>query len=205
MSQATAIQDRKPSAGGVNATFLWIEIKRMLRNRRTVMFTVLMPAIFFFVFGLSNKNQHLPNGHSYGQYILISLTVYAAMTAATGAGSQVAVERAQGWSRQLRLTPLLPGAYIAVKAAAALTLSLVAVVAQFIIGAIAGVTMDVQTWMTAGIVALCWPSWPCWEGSSCRSRSWGIRLGRSPSSLPPTGSANWPAAPSPASSMPCGS
>ena len=157
MSQSTAMQDRKPSAGGVNTTFLWIEIKRMLRNRRTIMFTVLMPAIFFFIFGLSNKNQQLPNGHSYGQYILISLTVYAAMTAATGAGSQVAVERAQGWSRQLRLTPLLPGAYIAVKAAAALTLSLVAVIAQFVIGAIAGVTMDAQTWLTAGLVA--------WAGS----------------------------------------
>jgi len=147
MSQSTAMQDRKPSAGGVNTTFLWIEIKRMLRNRRTIVFTVLMPAIFFFIFGLSNKDQQLPNGHSYGQYILISLTVYAAMTAATGAGSQVAVERAQGWSRQLRLTPLLPGAYIAIKAAAALTLSLVAVIAQFVIGAIAGVTMDAQTWV----------------------------------------------------------
>lgn len=153
MSSATAIQSRVPSAGGINRTFLWIEIKRMLRNRRTIIFTVFMPAVFFFIFGLSNKDQQLPNGHSYGQYILISLTVYAAMTAATGAGSQVAVERAQGWSRQLRLTPLLPGAYIAVKAVAALTLSLVAVVAQFTIGALAGVTMDAQTWITAGLVA----------------------------------------------------
>ena len=153
MSAAAAIQSRKPSAGGVNRTFLWIEIKRMLRNRRTIIFTVFMPAVFFFIFGLSNKDQHLPNGHTYGQYILISLTVYAAMTAATAAGSQVAVERAQGWSRQLRLTPLLPGAYIAVKAAAALTLSLVAVVAQFTIGALAGVSLDVGAWFTAGIVA----------------------------------------------------
>ncbi|BAS13201.1 putative transport permease YvfS [Arthrobacter sp. Hiyo8] len=153
MSAATVLQERKASSGGVNSTFLWIEIKRMLRNRRTIMFTVFMPAVFFFIFGLSNKDKLLPNGHSYGQYILISLTVYAAMTAATGAGSQVAVERAQGWSRQLRLTPLLPGAYIAVKAMAALTLSLVAVVAQFVIGALAGVTMDAQTWLTAGLVA----------------------------------------------------
>ncbi|WP_281445710.1 ABC transporter permease, partial [Paenarthrobacter nicotinovorans] len=46
-----------------------------------------------------------------------------------------------------------PGADIAIKAAAALTLSLVAVIAQFVIGAIAGVTMDAQTWLTAGLVA----------------------------------------------------
>jgi ABC-2 type transport system permease protein len=153
MSSATVIQDRQPSAGGVNRTFLWIEIKRLFRNRRTIIFTVLMPAVFFSIFGMSNKDKLLPSGHSYGQYILISLTVYAAMTAATSAGSQVAVERAQGWSRQLRLTPLLPGAYIAVKAVAALTLSLVAVVAQFTIGALSGVTMDAQTWLMAGFVA----------------------------------------------------
>jgi len=152
----TAIQlvDRKPARGGINGTFLWIEIKRLLRNRRTLLFTILVPAIFFAIFGLSNKNQMLPGGtHSYGEYILISLTVYAAMTSATASGAQVAVERAQGWSRQLRLTPLRPGAYIAVKAAAALVMSFIAVVAQFTIGAIAGVRLDAGTIVAAGLAA----------------------------------------------------
>lgn len=146
--------DRKPAAGGINGTFLWIEIKRLLRNRRTLIFTIAIPALFFAIFGLSNKNQMLPGGtHSYGEYILISLTVYAAMTSATASGSQVAVERAQGWSRQLRLTPLRPGAYIMVKAAAALAMSLIAVVAQFVIGSLFGVHLDAGTLVMAGLAA----------------------------------------------------
>ena len=53
-------------------------------------------------------------------YILISMALYgAALTAAAG-GSMVAMERALGWSRQLRLTPLNPVAYILIKALVAL-------------------------------------------------------------------------------------
>ena len=53
---------------------------------------------------------------------MISLAVYGAMIATTGGGAMVAVERALGWSRQLRLTPLNPLAYIAVKVLTAMVL-----------------------------------------------------------------------------------
>ena len=46
-------------------------------------------------------------------YVMISWRVYGAMIATTSGGAMVAVERAQGWTRQLRLTPLNPVAYIA--------------------------------------------------------------------------------------------
>ncbi len=42
---------RVPPLGGFNLTFLGLEIRRMLRNRRTVIFTLVMPAAFFFMFG----------------------------------------------------------------------------------------------------------------------------------------------------------
>lgn len=151
--ERVSLERRVPSAGGLNATFVKIEIKRLLRNRRTVIFTLLMPAVFFLIFGLSNKDQQLPNGQSYGSYILISLAVYGAMTAATAAGGMVAVERALGWSRQLRLTPLQPAAYIAVKALSALSLALLSVVTEFVIGFAFGIRMDWQIWLIAGLVA----------------------------------------------------
>ncbi|MDP5228265.1 MULTISPECIES: ABC transporter permease [Arthrobacter] len=151
---AINLVDRRPARGGVNGTFLWIEIKRLVRNRRSLIFTLVVPAIFFAIFGLANKNQMMPGGqHSYGEYILISLTVYAAMTSATASGAQVAVERAQGWSRQLRLTPLQPGAYIVIKAVAALVMSFISVVAQFTVGALFGVHLDTGTLIAAGLTA----------------------------------------------------
>ncbi|ALE05264.1 hypothetical protein AL755_06900 [Arthrobacter sp. ERGS1:01] len=151
--ERVSLDRRVPAAGGLNATFIKIEIRRLMRNRRTVIFTLLMPALFFLLFGLPNKDQHLPNGQSYGSYILISLAVYGAMTAATSAGGMVAVERALGWSRQLRLTPLQPAAYIAVKALSALSLALLSVATEFVVGFAFGVRMDWQIWLIAGLVA----------------------------------------------------
>jgi ABC-2 type transport system permease protein len=92
-------------------------------------------------------------GISVAAYILISMAVYGAMVASTSAGGAVAVERASGWSRQLRLTPLNPVAYIAIKVVSALVLGLIAVVATFAAGLATGIRMPVMAWIAAGLVA----------------------------------------------------
>ena len=48
---APAAERRVPPLGGFNLTFLGLELRRMLRNRRTVIFTLLFPAGMFFAFG----------------------------------------------------------------------------------------------------------------------------------------------------------
>jgi len=42
---------RVPPLGGLNLTVLGIELKRMLRNRRTIIFTLIFPAALLLVFG----------------------------------------------------------------------------------------------------------------------------------------------------------
>ncbi|UFS59308.1 ABC transporter permease [Subtercola endophyticus] len=150
----TRIERRIPPFGGFNFTFLALEIRRVLRNRRTLIFTIVMPVVFLVLFALPNKDQPLGNtGYSYAAYVMISFAVYGAMLAATSGGGMVAVERAQGWSRQLRLTPLRPAAYITIKMLSAMFLGLIAVVAVFIAGAIMGITMPWQVWLLSGLVA----------------------------------------------------
>ena len=61
---------------------------------------------------------------------MIGIAVYGAMLAATSGGAMVSIERAQGWSRQLRLTPLRPAAYIAIKILVAMLLGLTSVVGR---------------------------------------------------------------------------
>ncbi len=39
---------RVPPMGGFNLTFLGLEVRRMLRNRRTMIFTLIMPVVFYF-------------------------------------------------------------------------------------------------------------------------------------------------------------
>ncbi len=45
---------RVPPAGGFNATLLGLEVRRMLRNRRTLIFTLVMPCVFFLIVGLQS-------------------------------------------------------------------------------------------------------------------------------------------------------
>ena len=118
---------RVPPMGGFNLTVLRIELKRMLRNRRTIIFTLLFPAAMFFAFGSgSDWNESVGDGNV-AAYVMTSMALYgAALTAAAG-GAMVALERALGWSRQLRLTPLNPAVYILMKALLALVLGAVAI------------------------------------------------------------------------------
>ena len=118
-----------PPLGGFNLTALGLEVRRVLRNRRTVMFILVFPSVFFFMFGLTAKKQ--PQGGPEAiAYIMISMAVYGAMVGTTSGGAAVAIERSLGWSRQLRLTPLRPAAYVAMKVLTAMTLGLIAIVAE---------------------------------------------------------------------------
>ncbi len=153
---STSIADRQvPPLGGFNLTFLRLEVRRLLRNKRTVMFILIMPLTFFVLFGITQKNQTIGGGSlvTIKQYSMVSLAVYGAMTACTSGGSMVAVERALGWSRQLRLTPLRPIAYIAIKILTAMVLGLIPVFVLFVIGGISGVRLPAHTWLLCGLGA----------------------------------------------------
>jgi ABC-2 type transport system permease protein len=146
---ATAVPERRvPPLGGFSLTFLRLEIRRLLRNRRTLVFVLIMPPAFFLLFGgLSDAYQHL----------MISFAVYGSMIANTAAGASVAVERALGWSRQLRLTPLNPLAYMLTKVLTAMVMGAVSVAIVFAVGALSGaVQMPTWAWVVSGVVA-----WVC--------------------------------------------
>ena len=88
-------------------------------------------------------------------YILVSMALYgAALTAAAG-GSMVALERSLGWSRQLRLTPLNPVAYILMKAIVALAMGALAISAVNVVGILQGkAEMPTSVWIASAVVTL---------------------------------------------------
>ncbi|MEV4498445.1 ABC transporter permease [Micromonospora arborensis] len=144
---------RLPALGGFAPGALRIELRRVLRNRRTLAFTLIMPGVFFLIFGLPQGGQSLDNGRPVTAYVMISLAVYAAMVATTSVGGAVATERALGWSRQLRLTPLRPAAYVATKLITAMSLGLLAIVVEFVVGVAAGVRIPLYVWLLSGLAA----------------------------------------------------
>ncbi|MEU4314456.1 ABC transporter permease [Nocardia sp. NPDC024068] len=137
--------------------FLRMELRRMLRNRRTLLITLLVPPLFFALFGLQSdfRAESFGSGNVTG-YVMVSMAVYGAMVATTSAGAMVAIERAQGWSRQLRLTPLRPAAYIATKVAVAMVLAVISVSVVFAVGALSGARLTAAAWVACFLLA-----WGC--------------------------------------------
>jgi len=141
---------------GLNPTMIRIELRRVLRNRRTAIFTLIMPVVLFEIFGSGPQTDDRVGDGNVTAYILVSMAVYGAMLAATAAGASVSLERAAGWSRQLRLTPLAPAAYIASKVLSALVISGTSVAVVFAVGTTSKAQMPTATWVQTALIA-----WVC--------------------------------------------
>jgi ABC-2 type transport system permease protein len=127
----------------------------MLRNRRTVVFTLVLPAALTLSFGGQSGWQDRAGSGNVAAYILVSMAMYGAALTSAATGSMVAMERAVGWSRQLRLTPLNPVAYIITKALVALCMGALAIVAVNVIGKIQGkAEMPMHVWVLSMVVTL---------------------------------------------------
>jgi len=143
---------RAPALGGFNLTALKLEVRRLTRNRRTVIISIVSPVAFFLLFGLNKSYDSERYGHgNVAAFVMISLALYGAVLATTFGGAMVSIERAQGWSRQLRLTPLSPVAYIVIKILTALVLGLCSVTAVYVAGILTHKpSMPVGLWIATG-------------------------------------------------------
>ena len=140
---------RVPRLGGFSPTILHLEIRRLLRNRRTLLFSLVVPVIFFLIFGLNGAYANNRSGHgNVSAYVMISLALYGAVLATSSGGAMVSIERAAGWSRALRVTPLSPVAYIITKMLSALVLGGASVLVVNIAGIVTGKpSMPTHIWI----------------------------------------------------------
>ena len=70
----------------------------------------------------------------------------------TGAGAAVSTERASGWSRQLRLTPLRPVCYVLTKAAVGMLVSMVVIAGVYAVGALRHARMPAGAWAASALI-----------------------------------------------------
>jgi ABC-2 type transport system permease protein len=131
----------------VNATYLRTEIIRLVRNKRVLIFSILMPAVLLLIFGGIYKGGSL-NGVGAAAYLMVSMGLFGSMSAAIGSGGSIAVERGIGWNRQLRLTPLSTRAYVLTKVVLSLIMALPPLLITWAVGAIAlDVRLSATTWL----------------------------------------------------------
>lgn len=134
LPEAISLDREVPPRGGLNATALRMELRRLKRNRRMLVFTVIMPLVLYYLIGNQDYALERVGKGNFAASFMTSMALYGAMIATVSAGASVATERAQGWSRQLRLTPMRGWAYITTKVAVAMLLGLVPVVLVYIAG-----------------------------------------------------------------------
>lgn len=119
--------------------FVAIELRRALRNRRYVMFAIAFPVLFYLLYtGVLSGAAADPNadvgGIPWRTYFMVSMATYAALAAAIGGAIVIAHDRASGWTRQLRVTPLPPVAYVAGKLLVSYVVTVPAIAAVMVAG-----------------------------------------------------------------------
>jgi ABC-2 type transport system permease protein len=127
--------------------FLYVryEIRRTLRNRRSVVFSFVFPLILYLALTSANRNSKL-GGVPFPLYYMIAMAGFGALIAAISIGPRISVERQMGWTRQMRLTPLPTWYYFAAKILAGYMVACLTLIILYLAGLALGVQLSAFHW-----------------------------------------------------------
>lgn len=132
----------------IGLVYLRFELLRTLRNRRFLLLSLVFPLILFLMIAGPRSNLRLAGtGISFALYYMVGMASFGTMSSMLSSGGRIAAERAAGWNRQLRITPLTTGAYLRAKVLTAYMLALLSMGVLFITGAALGVHLSASHWL----------------------------------------------------------
>lgn len=136
--------------------YLRFELVRTFRSRRFVIFSFGFPLVLYFLIAGPNRNEHdlAGTGISAPLYFMVGLASFGTMNAVLGAGTRIAGERAVGWNRQLRLTPLSTRDYFRAKIVTSYATALMTIVLLYVGGASLGVGLPAADWVRMTLLML---------------------------------------------------
>jgi ABC-2 type transport system permease protein len=125
------------------------ELVRAFRNRRFFFFSLAFPLILYFVIAAPQRNTHNfgGTGISVPLYYMAGLASFGTMMSMISSGARIAGERQAGWTRQLRITPLSPRAYLRAKVLTSYALAMTSLVLLYVAGASLGVSLGAGDWV----------------------------------------------------------
>ena len=127
------------------------EVARTLRNTRFLVVTLLMPAVLYLVFRQASGGA--ASGAA-GAVVMVAMAGFSMINAAIGANTtSLPAERASGWLRQLRITPLSAGGWVTARIAQATVAVIPGLAVISVCGLLIGhVEMSAAQW--AGLLLL---------------------------------------------------
>jgi len=126
-----------------------LEIQRVLRNKRYLLFTIALPVALYMCFG---RSKTLAYGVDFKAYYMIAMASIGAFSGAlTGNSMRISQERKDGWIRQLRISTLPASGYVVAKIVASMVTSVTSVALVLLLGRFyGGVHMPVWKWFAVG-------------------------------------------------------
>ena len=125
------------------------ELLRAFRNRRFFFFSLGFPLVLYLLIAGPNGGEDDLGGSGIPArlYFMVGLAAFGTMNGVVAAGARIAAERSVGWTRQLRITPLRPSAYIATKLVTAYAFALLTLAVLYAAGIALGVHMPLREWI----------------------------------------------------------
>jgi ABC-2 type transport system permease protein len=135
-------------------SYLWLEAKRQWRNREILFFRLGLPTAIYLI--LTAAQGDTPSTGPGGR--MVAVAALGAVISGLAAGPTLGEERANGWLRQLRVTPLRPSAAVAAKIVVAMSFALPAIAlvaaAGGLFGEAEGLALGWAGWLR--LVGLMW-------------------------------------------------
>ena len=133
-------------------TYTRLEVLRTFRNTRFFILSLAFPLVLFYAVAGTNRHTKL-DGIGFPLYYMVGMASFGAMSAVVAGGARIALERAVGWTRQMKITPLSTFAYFRSKVLSSYLMAIVTLILLFAAGLSLGVRLSLLHWLeTAGLL-----------------------------------------------------
>ncbi len=122
------------------------ELLRTFRNKRFLLLSLGFPVVLYFAVAGSNRHVRV-EGIPFPLYYMTGMAAFGTMGAMLSSGARISAERAVGWNRQLRISPLSARAYFRAKVLTAYLTALLSLVVLYICGSSLGVSLSTGEWL----------------------------------------------------------
>lgn len=128
------------------------EIYRMFRNRSYVLWSLVMPLVFYIIF-TKVVNTGVADKGLWDAHFLMSITMYSVIgSAIMTLGTRLVQERTEGWTIYLKITPLSSFQYFSAKIISQSVVHIFSILVIFIAGILLnGVSLSIFQWILSGV------------------------------------------------------
>ena len=128
--------------------YLRYEVLRNFRNWRFLFLTLAFPLVLYLLIGSVNRHVKF-EGIAFPVYFMTAMATLGTMAAVISGCALIASERATGWTRQMRITPLPAWTYFRAKVVVGYLRALLTLVLLALAGTALGVRLPAQGWLIA--------------------------------------------------------